>query len=219
MTAGTSGQGPVLVGITGGMGSGKSTVSRFWASFMGLPRIDIDGVCRFLLEKEMPGWLALRSLLPPSFFSGNGALDRGRLRAALFADSGLRRELNALLHPLALERMREMTGRLQEAMALVDVPLLFEAGWQDCFAARVVVYAEPAVCRRRLMARDQISSEEAVRSMAAQLPLTEKALLAGHVIDNSGCWLFSRLQVTHLAGTLASAFHLPAAGDNRVPTE
>ncbi|MHB8790693.1 MAG: dephospho-CoA kinase [Desulfobulbaceae bacterium] len=208
MSMDTGGKGVVLIAITGGMGSGKSTVSRFWADFMHLPRIDIDEVCRQLLAREMPGWHALRSQLPATFFTAAGDLDRGRLRAALFADAELRRQVNNLIHPLARDRMVDMTGQMNGAMVLVDVPLLYEAGWQDRFDHCVVVYAERAVCCRRLVARDRIAPEEALRSMAAQMALADKTLLAGHVIDNSGCWLFARLQVAHLGRLLGSAMAL-----------
>lgn len=196
---------PVLVGITGGMGSGKSTVSSFWATCMGLPRIDIDAVCRQLLARDMPGWHALHGLLPDTFFTASGDLDRRLLRTALFAEEKLRRQVNGLVHPLARNRMLELAGEMSGAMVLVDVPLLYEAGWQDQFAHCVVVYANRAACCRRLIDRDRITPEEALRSMAVQAPLAEKALLAEHVIDNSGCWLFARLQVMHLARLLCSA--------------
>mgnify|MGYP001127690847 CR=1 FL=1 len=74
-------EGAVLVGITGGMGSGKSTVSRYWARRMSLPRIDIDEVCRQLLARDMPGWHALHGLLPDAFFTASFA-DQRRVRAA-----------------------------------------------------------------------------------------------------------------------------------------
>ena len=209
MNMDTGREGPALVAITGGMGSGKSTVSRFWADFMDLPRIDIDAVCRQLLAREQPGWQALRALLPAVFFTAPGDLDRRQLRSALFADAALRAEVNRRLHPLAQERMRLLADQAIGLMVLVDVPLLYEAGWQDRFACCVVVYAERATCCRRLIARDRISAEEAARSMAAQLPLADKVMLADHVIDNSGCWLHARLQVTHLARLLASGLPLP----------
>jgi dephospho-CoA kinase len=192
-----------LIAITGGMGSGKSTVSRFWATHSGLPHIDIDEVCRGLLGPGEAGWQALRALLPSSFFTDSGALDRQGLRRALFADAALRREVNRCVHPLARERMHEMAGRA-EGTFLVDVPLLYEAGWLDEFAASVVVYARPQVCCRRLVARDSITEGEAAQSMAAQADLGEKALRADHVVDNSGCWLFTRLQVVHLALVLGA---------------
>lgn len=204
MSMGSDRKAPALVGITGGMGSGKSTVSRFWAAFMGLPRIDIDEVCRQLLERDMPGWHGLRALLPAHYFSAAGDLDRGRLRASLFADADLRRQVNTLVHPLAQDRLLAMTAQMEGQMILVDVPLLFEAGWQDRFDRCVVVYADRAVCCCRLIARDRITPEDALRSMAVQILLADKSLLAGHVIDNSGCWLYTRLQVTHLARLLGS---------------
>ena len=192
----------VLIGITGGIGSGKSRVSRFWAQFMGLPLINIDGVCRELLQQGKPGWHALRSLLPADYFTERGELDRRRLRTALFADEKLRHEINRLVHPLARQQLQLLISQAAEPMALVDVPLLYEAGWQGLFGRCVVVYADQATCCRRLIVRDRISPEEAARSMAVQMPLAEKTLLAGHVIDNSGCWLFARLQVAHLARLL-----------------
>jgi dephospho-CoA kinase len=174
---------------------------------MNLPRIDIDEVCRQLLARDMPAWHSLRVLLPSMFFTAGGDLDRRRLRAALFADAELRRQVNGLIHPLAQDRLLALAGQIAASMILVDVPLLFEAGWQDRFDHCVVVYADPGTCCRRLIARDRITPEEAGRSMAAQMPLAEKALLAGHVIDNSGCWLFARLQVMHLARLLVLSDH------------
>lgn len=192
-----------LIGITGGMGSGKSTVSRFWAAQAGLARIDIDEECRRLLVPGEAGWQALRALLPATFFTDSGALDRQSLRRALFADAELRGEVNRCMHPLARKRMHEMAGRAEETV-LVDVPLLYEAGWQDEFAACVVVYARPQVCCLRLVARDKIAPGDAAQSMAAQADLGEKVLLADHVVDNSGCWLCTRLQVVHLARVLGT---------------
>lgn len=195
-----------LVAITGGIGSGKSRVSRFWAEYMALPRIDIDEVCRELLLNGNPGWRALHKVLPPDFFTARGELDRRLLRAALFADENLRREVNTLIHPLARQRLELLAGRAKAAMVLVDVPLLYEAGWQERFDHCVVVYADPVTCCQRLIARDQVGPDEAARAMAAQMPLPEKALLAQHVIDNSGCWLSARLQVVHLARLLYATY-------------
>ena len=199
----------VLIGITGGIGSGKSTVSRFWSRYMDLPLVDIDTVCRNLLEKGQAGWQALRRNLDSSYFTGDGNLDRRRLRSALFADGELRRLVNSLIHPLAGEVVRRQTAADEKRMVLVDVPLLYEAHWQDQFHGTVVVYADTAVRCRRTVFRDGVSPEEAARSMAAQMPLADKVLLADHVIDNSGCWLFARIQVVHLARVLDREYGRP----------
>ncbi|MDD3617888.1 MAG: dephospho-CoA kinase [Desulfobulbaceae bacterium] len=201
---------PILIGITGGIGAGKSTVSGFWSRYMGLPLIDIDTVCRDLLERGKPGWLALRRTLDHSYFTAEGDLDRGRLRSALFADGELRRTINGLIHPLAREMMKIQAAACARTMILVDVPLLFEAHWQDQFHGTVVVYAGKVVRCRRIVARDGVSPDQAVLSIAAQMPLADKVLLADHVIDNSGCWLAARMQAVHLA-RLLDLEHGPAA--------
>lgn len=196
----------VLIGITGGIGSGKSTVSRFLSRFMGLPLIDIDGICRQLLTKGQPGLAALRQNIAPAFFGVNGELDRRLLRAAIFTDPDLRAQVDALIHPLARNEMCRQAAEYDERLILADVPLLFEAHWQEGFGGRVVVYADMETCCRRIISRDRIKPEEVARSIAAQMPLSEKALLADHVIDNSGCWLYARLQVVHLARLLTGEY-------------
>jgi dephospho-CoA kinase len=192
-----------LIGITGGIGAGKSTVSRFWSRYMDLPLVDIDAVCRQLLAKGQAGWQALRENLDSSYFTADGTLDRRRLRRGLFADNDLRRHVNSLIHPLAGKAMQGLAADYAEKMVLVDVPLLFEAHWQNRFNGTVAVYADTVVRCRRIVSRDGVSPEEAARSMAAQMPLAEKVLLADHVIDNGGCWLAARVQVVHLARLLA----------------
>lgn len=193
-----------FIGITGSIGSGKSTVSRFWAAWTGLALIDIDLLCRELLEAGKPGWAVLKENLAPSFFGGDGNLDRQALRKSIFADEGLRRQVDRLIHPLALELFFERTAGM-EGTVLVDVPLLFEAGWQEHFACTVVVYADPQTCCRRILGRDRVAAEEAARSIRAQMPIGDKAMLADHVVDNRYCWLYARSQVVRLAG-LGSGF-------------
>lgn len=190
----------VLIGITGGIGSGKSTVCRFWSSRYNLPLFDLDAMCRLLLEKGEPGWAALRDLLSGSFFTAGGELDRQRLRSAIFFDEALRSQVNELIHPLALQLLRKAVVGLPAPLALADVPLLYEAGWQDEFQRIVVVFADRETCCRRTVSRDGVSGAEALRALRSQLSLAEKALRADHVVDNSGCWLRTRLQVVHLAG-------------------
>lgn len=190
----------VLIGITGGISSGKSTVCRFWSSHYNLPLFDLDAMCRLLLEKGEPGWAALRNLLGGSFFTAGGELERQRLRAAIFLDEALRSQVNELIHPLALQLLRKAVVGLSAPLALVDVPLLYEAGWQDEFQRIVVVFADQETCCRRTVSRDGVSWAEALLALRSQLSLAEKALRSDHVVNNSGCWLRTRLQVVHLAG-------------------
>ncbi len=188
--------------VTGGMGSGKSSVSRFLAELSGALLVDADGVCRELLQPEAPGWLALRKTFGERFFRPDRQLDRPLLRKALFADAVLRHALDALLHPLArleiARRVQEAPAEIMPLRAVVEVPLLFEAGWEKDFASVVVVYAGPDVCLDRLMARDALSRKEAEEALAAQLPLREKIGRADHVIDNSGPWSETCSQILRL---------------------
>ncbi|GAB4339573.1 MAG: dephospho-CoA kinase [Desulfobulbaceae bacterium] len=191
------------IGITGTIGSGKSTVSRLWSRFASLPLIDVDHLCRELLAKEKHGWAALRQHLDAGFFEPDGNLDRRALREALFSDPDLRRQVDGLVHPLARDLLRERLAGLSGPV-LVDVPLLFEAGWQDAFQRVVMVYADPSTCCRRVARRDNISPDEAARAIGSQLSPWEKAMRADHVVDNRYCRLYTGLQVVHLAAVIGS---------------
>jgi dephospho-CoA kinase len=190
------------IGITGGIGSGKSSVSHFMATHFSWPLLDIDFLCKELLEIGQPGWHAVKHHFGSFYFTPDGRLDRRRLRKAVFSDHSLRMELNRLIHPLALRELQERRKKKITPLFLVEVPLLFEAGWQDVFQAILVVYADRKTCLQRLMKRDNISEKEALEALDIQCPLAEKVLAADHVIDNSGCWLNTQLAAIHLGKTL-----------------
>ncbi|WP_417914909.1 dephospho-CoA kinase [Candidatus Electronema sp. JM] len=179
---------PELIGITGGIGSGKSRVCRFLADLCGWPLLNLDQICRELLLPEMLGWLALRQALGRGFFTAAGELNRPKLREAIFADAALRQQVDSLLHPLAKQAMLQQAAQQITPLVLAEIPLLFEAGWQDSVSRIVVVYADEAVRLRRIMERDQVSEEQARRAIAAQMPLEDKAQLADYLVDNSGDW-------------------------------
>lgn len=189
---------PELIGITGGIGSGKSRACRFLADLVGWPLLDIDQICRALLQPDMPGWLALRQALGRAFFTA-GELNRPKLREAIFADAALRQQVDCLLHPLAQQAMLQQAGQQNTPLILAEIPLLFEAGWQDSVSQIVVVYADETVRLRRIMERDQVSEEQAWRAIAAQMPLADKARLADHLIDNSSVWESTCAQLRHVA--------------------
>ena len=189
---------PELIGITGGIGSGKSRACRFLADLSGWPLLDIDQICRALLQPDMPGWLALRQALGSDFFTA-GELNRPKLREAIFADAALRQQVDGLLHPLAKQAMLQQAAQQTTPLVLAEIPLLFEAGWQDSVSQIVVVYADETVRLRRIMERDQVSEEQAWRAIAAQMPLEDKARLADHLIDNSAAWESTCAQLRHAA--------------------
>jgi len=190
-----------IIAITGGIGSGKSKVCRYLASLCRLPIVDLDRICRQLLVTGAPGWQALKERVDGHFFTVSGELDRIAFRKALFADAELRNRVDALLHPLARKEMAAQVS-CHSGPVLVEIPLLFEAGWQEDMQRIVVVYADPEVRVQRIVSRDNVSAEQARQEICAQYSLAEKALQAHHVIDNSGSWQETCLQLCHLADCL-----------------
>ena len=189
----------LVIGLTGGIGSGKSRVGRYLARLHDWPLIDVDDLCRQLVEPGQAGLAALRSRFGNRFFDDRGCLDRPALRQALFADPALRAGVEAVLHPLARTALRCELDRLGRGVAVVEVPLLFEAGWQGEVDRVVTVWARPRIQRRRLAARDCLDRDQCRHAMAAQMDPLVKALAADHVIDNSGPWADTCLQIRHLA--------------------
>lgn len=189
-----------LIAVTGGIGSGKSRVCCCLAKLCRKPVIDLDLICRQLLVQEAPGWLALKKQINQRFFTACGELDRSLFRSAIFQDDQLRRQVDALLHPLARDEMFRQTAQLH-GLVFVEIPLLFEAGWHRDVQHIVVVYAEQAVRVQRIVRRDQVSENQAVREILAQYCLARKALQADHLIENSCSWQSTSLQLRHLAKT------------------
>lgn len=207
-----------VVAITGGMGSGKSSVAAYLCELGGAKGFSADTICRQLLEPEAQGWLALRTAFGDRFFLQDQHLDRPLLRKVLFENQEFRLGLNGLLHPLVrseiASRIEREMDRLPEAQArfVVEVPLLYEAGWERDFSPVVVAYADEKSCLQRIMLRDRISEAEAKKAIAAQMPLSQKALLADHVIDNSGPWSDTCLQIVHLRNFLWQERELASDG-------
>jgi len=163
--------------------------------------IDADLICRRLLMPNGKGWAALRQALGQEFFLADQTIDRARLRQVLFSDDTVRSQVNGLLHPLAREEVVARINKIESeggGPVVVEVPLLFEAAWEDIFDRIVVVYADCNTCLQRIMRRDAVTLSEAKAGFASQASLLDKAVLADHVIDNSGCWTDTCLQLLHL---------------------
>lgn len=197
-----------ILGITGGIGSGKSSVSRLLSCYCLAPLIDLDQCCRGLLDLGEPGWQALHAVYGTLYQHPDGTVHRRKLREAIFNDANLRQEVDALLHPLTLACMQSAiqshTMRPEVSLVLIEIPLLFEAGWQTQVDEILVVYARRAVQYCRLMRRDQVSRKEARQALAAQMDLAEKARRADYVIENSGSWACTRGDVVALGNRLCS---------------
>lgn len=177
-----------VFGLTGGIGSGKSTVAaRFRAR--GVPVIDADLLAREVVAPGTPGLAEIRARFGDEVIDARGELDRARLAEIVFHDDDARRALNAITHPrvrdLALTRVQELAGQ-GEPLACYEVPLLIESGLGDVLRPLVVVVVDPATQVERTMRRDGSTREHAEARIRSQMPLAEKARLADHVIDNGG---------------------------------
>lgn len=197
---------PFLLGVTGGIASGKSSVSRLLASYCQAPLVDVDQCCRHLMECNQPGWTALKASLGASFFLNNGELDRTALREHIFADADLRRQVDAILHPLVREAMGKEVALCKAPFVVVEIPLLYEACWQSDVDAVLVVYARRGAQCCRIMRRDGGTRKMAIQAIAAQMHLGEKVKQADFVIDNSGRWSVAREQVIALGNQFSERF-------------
>jgi dephospho-CoA kinase len=177
------------VGLTGGIASGKSTVSRIFAGF-GANVLDADEVAREVLLPGQPAWTRLRQAFGQEFFHPDGTVKRKQLRKLVFADPEKRSQLNAIVHPEVMKEINRrseiLSSSVQTKVLLVDVPLLLEVGVANRFDKVVVVYVSESVQISRLQQRDGISEEEAKQALKAQMALSKKVEQADYVIDNSG---------------------------------
>ncbi len=191
----------MIIGVTGGIGSGKSFVSRLLGRLLEIEVLDADTLCRHKLEPDMPGWKGVKEKWGSRFINIAGHIDRAALRKALFSDAEVRCNVEQLLHPLVRKEILQFAMKMskQRLGMVVEVPLLFEVGWQADFDVVVTVYARQDSCLKRIVKRDKVTLEEGKASINAQMSLKEKALLADCVIDNSGPLALTIVQVYHLA--------------------
>nr|WP_320011811.1 dephospho-CoA kinase [uncultured Desulfobulbus sp.] len=195
-----------VLGITGGIGSGKSAVSRLLASYCLTPLVDVDQCCRTLLDVGEPGWLALKQNFGQQFLLPSQEIDRVKLRNHLFGDDNFRQKVDSLLHPLAQKAMLDEVALLAAPLVMVEVPLLYEAGWQQAVDAVLVIFARRGRQCCRIMQRDKVSRGQAAQAIRSQMDLRKKARLADYCIDNSGDWHQTRIEVIRLGDTLSERF-------------
>ena len=176
-----------LYGLTGGIASGKSTVSRMLRE-LGAHVLDADVIAREVVEPGTPGLKAVAERFP-GVLDPDGRLDRAKLGARVFGDPQERAALNALLHPLIGQQFMLRTQALAEQgveRVLYDAPLLIENRLHLGMDGVVLVWVPREVQKARLMARDGLDEAAAEARLAAQLPLDEKRQHATWVVDNSG---------------------------------
>lgn len=201
----------ILIGLSGGIGSGKSTVARMLAE-RGAVVIDADAIVHELQAPGTPLVAEIARAFGPGVVDEHGALERVALGEIVFRDEAARKRLNDLVHPKV---GAEFARRVQQArdagaeLLVLDIPLLFEgrragtgASAAMPFDATVLVYASEEMQIARQMARDGCTRDEALRRIRAQMPLAEKRALADHVIENDGDLEATRRQVDALLARL-----------------
>ncbi len=179
----------MIIGLTGSIGSGKSTAAQRLAS-LGARVLDADAVSRDLTKPRGRALSAIKAAFGKEVFSADGALERRALAEIVFADADKRKALNAIIHPLVLETLQKKSGDIlskdPRAVVVWDVPLLIESGWQGLCDEVWLVQAPMEVRVARIVARDGCTREEALRRMQAQMSDEEKAPSAHEVIPNDG---------------------------------
>ena len=194
---------PVRIGLTGGIGSGKSMVAQRLRD-LGAAVVDADAIAREVTAPGGPAYAAIVRAFGQSVLCCDGSLDRKALAARVFADEAARRQLNALTHPHIRQRMAEEGARLAATpgvgVIVFDIPLLLETtdGSDLGLEGVVVVTAADAVRIARLTARDGLTPRDARQRLDAQMPLAQKVARADWVIDNNGSAEQTREQVLKL---------------------
>src|SRR4051794_31115342 len=177
----------LLVGLTGGIGSGKSEVSRRLAA-LGAVVVDADKIAREVVEPGTPGLAQVVEAFGDGVLRPDGTLDREGLGRTVFADADKLAQLNAIVHPLVGERIAAIMADVErtesDSIVVYDVPLLVENGLQDRYEVVVVVAATPQTQLRRLVDQRGMSEDDARARIAAQAPLEAKLAVADIVIDN-----------------------------------
>jgi dephospho-CoA kinase len=184
----------LIVGLTGGIASGKSIVANMFAK-LGAGIVDTDLVAREVVAPGEPGLAAVTNAFGNEVLLRSGELDRAALRRIVFADEAKRRQLEALLHPLIRARTRERLAVLSTPYALVAVPLLVETSFGELVDRVLVVDCPEPLQLERLMRRDAIPRPEALAMVRAQTDRATRLRAAHDVVDNGGTTEATQRQV------------------------
>lgn len=189
---------PWILGLTGGIGSGKSAAAQHFTD-LGVHLIDADHAARWVVEPGRPALARIVERFGPQVLQADGQLDRAALRQLIFQDQQQRRWLESLLHPLIGEEIRNYLARAESPYAILVSPLLIESG-QTAMTKRVLVVDAPEeLQRQRTMARDQVSAAQVEAILKAQAARDERLRHADDVLlnDRDPAWLRSEVERLH----------------------
>ena len=177
-----------LVGLTGGIASGKSTVAKILER-LGAAIVNADVLAREVVEPDREAWREIVNTFGADVMQANQTLDRQKLRTLIFNNPGARKQLESIIHPrvraLAEERIRERAAA-GYAIVVYEVPLLFEGNLHEWLRPVILVACDIDTQRQRLQRRDGLAAAEAQKHIDAQMSLAEKRRLADYVIENNG---------------------------------
>jgi dephospho-CoA kinase len=196
----------LVLGITGGIASGKSSVAAMFAD-LGAVVVSADQLAREAVAPATATLALLAEAFGPAIVNAAGELDRAALGRIVFAEPAARERLNAITHPAIAGLSEARLGELRRQgvpLVIYEAPLLFEAGAEQRVDRILVVTVDPAVQQQRLADRDCLTAEQIAARIAAQWPQAEKVAHADYVIDNSGTFEQTRSQVTALHRFLLS---------------
>jgi dephospho-CoA kinase len=191
----------ILLGVTGGVASGKTTVVRMLEQ-LGAPVIDFDLLSQRVVEPEKPAWKEIVAYFGEQVLLEDRTLDRKKLSEIVFCDREKRKRLEGFIHPRVFDEfinlVKEHTSRNPNAIIQVDVPLMIEINLQYVFHKILLVYMPEEMQIERLIKRDRISEEMARNMIRSQLPIEEKRGYADFIVDNSGTLDQTRRQVEEI---------------------
>ncbi|CFQ67940.1 dephospho-CoA kinase [Yersinia enterocolitica] len=186
-----------IVALTGGIGSGKSTVANAFAN-LGVPLVDADIIARQVVEPGMPALMEIASRYGETILHTDGTLNRAALRKKIFSEPQEKAWLNSLLHPLIQQETQSQLANIDEPYVLWVVPLLVENGLHHRANRVLVVDVAPEIQLARTMARDGITRQQAEDTLASQVSRQQRLACADDIIDNSGDPIVIAPQVTLL---------------------
>lgn len=190
-----------VIGLTGGIATGKSTVSAILEN-AGAVIIDADRIARMVVKKNMPAYRQILDKFGKSVLLPDGEIDRTALGNLIFNDPQKKQLLNTIVHPYVRKetdrQLKQLEKNNPDALVILDIPLLFEAGMGSDLSEVIVVYAPEPIQVKRLMKRDHISHADAMARVRSQMPIEEKKKLATMVIDNSGTREHTRKQTLEI---------------------
>jgi dephospho-CoA kinase len=206
----------ITVGLTGGIASGKSLVTEFFRR-LGAYVIDSDSIAREVVKPGSEGWQSVVAEFGPDILTQDGTINRVKLGSIIFSDRERRDTLNAILHPLIINTVRERIAAIGKkhpgAIVVADIPLLIESRLQHEFDEVVVVWSPEEMQRQRLMERDGLSAAEAQQRINAQMALNEKKTYATYIIENDQ----NEQQTMEQVKQIFSAIRQKAIGEHGKP--